>query len=153
MSDWVKYRILSWREVQLLKINIEHYLKAYPRCSSTAWKDPNEHQIRRHLRIRCCVCLCIRYFHRQIEFLKRWSGQAKNYWWLCRILSRYLCLSLQYRPERQLVRWPQRLEQSWWVLTYLLQERGNKGDGEGVATRESMIIIIIWTRWLLTLEL
>ncbi len=21
------------------------------------------------------------------------------------------------------------LEQSWWVLTYLLQERGNKGDG------------------------
>ena len=118
MSDWVKYRILSWREVQLLKINIEHYLKAYPRCSSTAWKDPNEHQIRRHLRIRCCVRLCIRYFHRQIE-------------------------SLQYRPERQLVRWPQRLEQSWWVLTYLLQERGNKGDGEGVATRESMIIIII----------
>lgn len=71
MSDWVKYRILSWREVQLLKINIEHYLKAYPRCSSTAWKDPNEHQIRRHLRIRCCVRLCIRYFHRQIEFLKR----------------------------------------------------------------------------------
>ncbi|STU22856.1 Uncharacterised protein [Klebsiella pneumoniae] len=36
---------------------------------------------------------------------------------------------LQYRPERQLVRWPQCLEQSWWVLTYLLQERGNKGDG------------------------
>ncbi len=27
------------------------------------------------------------------------------------------------------VRWPQCLEQSWWVLTYLLQERGNKGDG------------------------
>lgn len=40
-----------------------------------------------------------------------------------------LVLSLQYRPERQLVRWPQCLEQSWWVLTYLLQERGNKGDG------------------------